>query len=106
MSNMHYYSSTCYQWVVGKSKDEVIKKQAEITGAEVLKMYKDDGGLTCLVCRVDLPITAHYSINHYIPETITSEDGTNTQRKGEPVPCSDFERVKIINSGGDYTPIT
>lgn len=99
----HYYGSTIYGWAVGDTKEQVAKALAMDYSAEDLKrMRKDHGGVLAVVCRVNLPKRAHYSINNYMPDKITKEDGVNSKRAGEKVPIDQIERIRVQTRSGKY----
>lgn len=105
MSQFHYYGTTAFDWAVGKSEDEVIKKLARWAGAKTIKLNKSkNGGLFAQVCKVELPQAAHYSINQYLPEFIQKEDGVNELRKGERVPIADLKNIRITTVTGKFIP--
>lgn len=101
----HYYATTCYGWAVADTREQALKSAAGYAGADIIKRaVKAQGGLTVTVCRVELPQAAHYSINEYLPEFITKEDGVNEARKGERVPLSEIENLYLVNSKGKTIP--
>ena len=105
MTQHHYYGSTIYGWAVADTKEKVIKSLAQDFSVESLKrMRKEIGGPSAVICKVNLPKEAHYSINNYLPEKITKEDGVNTNRAGEPVPVEDVEKIRIQTRSGKYAP--
>ncbi|MNF11193.1 hypothetical protein D3C80_2123550 [compost metagenome] len=57
-----------------------------------------------MVCRVELPEAAHYSISNYMPNKITKEDGVNETRNGEAVPLAEVEHVRIVSTTGRNVP--
>lgn len=80
----HWFGASAFEWVVADSKEAVIKKLARSHNADTIKMnVKSHGGLFAQVCRVELPMAAHYTINQYLPAKITKEDGVHEVRKGE-----------------------
>ena len=99
----HYYASTCYGWATAATRDEAIKKVARAVGVSMMKRHRPDGVLT-VVCRVDLPEVAHYSISEYIPNKINKEDGVNELRKGETVPIGELEYLRITSLSGNHKP--
>lgn len=84
MTYHHWYGSTRFDWVVADTKENVIKKLARISDAEEMK----HGGVEALVCKVNLPIAAPYSVNEYLPEGV---DRTPAKR------------VLILNRSGKFT---
>lgn len=105
MTQHHYYGSTIYGWAVADTKEKVIKSLAQDFSVESLKrMRKEIGGPSSVICKVNLPKEAHYSINNYMPEKITKEDGVNDKRAGEPVPVEDVEKIRIQTRSGKYVP--
>jgi hypothetical protein len=99
----HYYASSCYGWGTGDTKEAAIKESAKQLGVSTLSRHKPDGVMT-VVCRVALPKAAHYSISHYMPNLITKEDGVNDTRKGETVPISEVEYVRVVSTTGKFKP--
>lgn len=75
MSNHHWYASTRTDWVVADTKENVIKKLAQISGKG-----------EALVCQVNAPITARYLISEYLPHGVDREPAkrvTITARSGK-----------------------
>lgn len=79
----HWYASTLYDWVCAESKEAVIKKLARVSGSMIGK-----DGIDALVCKVHLPITAHYQIREYLPTGVDREPA---------------KRIKILNKSGKFT---
>lgn len=105
MDNFHYYGATAYGWATGNSRDKVVGMLARSAGAAIIKRQKaSNGGLAGVVCRVELPEAAHYSINEYMPELIQKEDGVNDTRKGQPVPLTEVEKIRITTVSGKTIP--
>lgn len=104
--NHHYYATTAYGWCTAATKDAAIKAVARDLGSATIGRARKSGqgGFFAHVVRVDLPEAAHYTINGYLPHTITREDGTNEARKGERVPLGPVERVLITTVAGKYQP--
>lgn len=101
----HYYGSTCYNWAVADTREKVLKALANDCGSRIVKQHvKHSGGVVATVCRVPLPQAAHYTINNYLPQLITKEDGVNEIRKGERIELTEIENVRIINMKGDTIP--
>jgi hypothetical protein len=89
----HFYGSTAYDWVTGPSREFVLKKLASyLTGM----LKKGTSGVECVVCRVELPQAAHYTIRNYVPNAITI-DGKPTEKR---VPLRQYERLVIMDSKG------
>lgn len=84
MSDHHWYGTTRSDWAVADTKENVIKKLARITDTEWLR----DGGVEALVCKVNLPITARYSMEEYLPVDVDREKA---------------KRVRIMNRSGKFT---
>lgn len=74
----HYFASTAFNWSVAPTREEAIAKVARAAGASVIKSAvafakagksnRDDAaGLYCYSVRVEVPQSAHYSINNYAP---------------------------------------
>lgn len=80
----HWYAATRFDWVVADTKENVIKKLAQISDTEMMK----HGGVEALVCRVNLPITAHYKIDEYLPGGVDREPA---------------KRIKILTKSGKFT---
>lgn len=105
MSDHHWYGTTAFDWVVADTKEKVIKKLARAAGSKTIKLNRErHGGLFAQVCRVELPQTAHYSINNYMPARITKEDGVHETRKGEVVPLTEVQSIRIATYSGRYIP--
>jgi hypothetical protein len=102
--NHHYYASTAYGWGVADTREGAIKEAARYIGVSTLNRHKPDGVMT-VVCRVELPKAAHYTISEYMPNKITKEDGVNEIRKGETVPISEVENVRILSTTGKHKPV-
>ena len=101
----HYYATCCYGWAVADERERALKNLIQSVGSGILKRaVKSSGGVAAVVCRVELPQAAHYSINEYMPSKIAKEDGVNEARKGEPVPLSEIERVFITTMQGRTIP--
>lgn len=102
--NEHYYASCVYGWVTAPTKEAAIKGLARYVGTSVIKQARksSNGGMFAVIVRVDLPEKAHYTINEYMPHTITKEDGVNAARKGERVPMGEPETVVITTMTGKY----
>jgi len=60
----HYFSSSCLNWVVDESLEKWLKKQRKVD-TNKSKTYK---ATIWKVYKVPLPISAHYSIDEYMPE--------------------------------------
>lgn len=103
MSDHHWYGSTAFDWVVGDSKEAIIKRLARAAGARTIKHnVEKNGGLFAQVCKVGLPQAAHYTISEYLPRKITKEDGVHDKRAGEPVPLTEVENIRITTASGKY----
>lgn len=100
----HYYATTVYGWAVGNTREQALQRMAYDIGSDLIKRHKSSGGVAATVCRVELPQAAHYSINEYLPSKIQKEDGVNETRKGEKVPLSEIEYVRIVNIKGGTVP--
>lgn len=105
VQDFHYYGSTCYGWVTGDTRDEVMKKLCNDVGSRLIKLHvKHSGGVAATICRVPLPQAACYRINNYLPSIITKEDGVNETRKGERIELLEVENFRITNMKGDTIP--
>lgn len=103
--NHHYYVASAYGWAVGATREQALKRLADDIGPVTIKRQKvTNGGVAGTVCKVDLPEAAHYTIYDYLPRIIQKEDGVNETRKGESVPLSEIEYVRIINAKGGTVP--
>jgi hypothetical protein len=103
----HYYATTAFGWACRDTKEEAIRSIARAAGAKTIKLNREKkGGLFCQVCRVDLPLAAHYTINQYLPHLITKEDGIHETRKGEVVPISEVESLRITTVTGKTIPVS
>ena len=101
----HFYVATAYAWAVADTKEQALKRViADIGSATLKRMKASVGGVAATVCRVELPQAAHYSISEYMPNKITKEDGVNETRKGEDVPLSEIEHVRIVSMQGATIP--
>lgn len=106
MSDHHWYGTTAFDWVCADTKEAVIKRLARMSGAKTIQLnVKRNGGLFAQVCRVELPQAAHYSINEYLPHRITKEDGVHEQRKGEVVPLTEVQSIRITTASGKYIEV-
>lgn len=83
MSDHHWYATTRSDWVVADTKENVLKKLARVTDTEWFK----DGGVEALVCKVNLPITARYSMEEYLPVNVEREPA---------------QRVRLLNRQGKF----
>ena len=83
MSEHHWYATTCFDWVCAGTKEEAIKKLARVSGSMIGK-----DGIEALVCKVNLPIKAHYRIEEYLPTGVDREPA---------------KRVRILNKKGNFT---
>lgn len=102
----HYYTATAYGWATADTLEQSIKGATAFFGNSTLQdSKKAKGGVIAVVCRVDLPEAAHYTISEYLPNKIQKEDGVNDTRKGEPVPVSEVRNIRITSMKGDYIPI-
>ena len=104
MTDHHYFASCLYGWVTAPTKEAAIKSLARYVGTSVITRARksSNGGMCAVVVRVDLPEKAHYTINEYVPHTITKEDGVNEARKGERVPMGENDTVVITTMTGKY----
>lgn len=103
--SFHYYGATGYGWAVADTREKVLKALANDVGSTTLKRHvKENGGLSAVVCRVPLPQAAHYTIESYLPHTITKEDGVNEARKGERIEVTEAENVRIVDMKGKTVP--
>lgn len=84
MSDHHWYAATRFDWVVADTKENAIKKLARISDTETMK----HGGVEALVCKVNLPVKAHYQINEHLPEGVDRGPA---------------KRIKILNKSGKFT---
>lgn len=101
----HFYAATATDWRVADTREDALKAVVQAAGRDVLKRQKERaGGIAATVCRVELPATANYTISDYKPHTITKEDGVNESRKGERVPLSEIEQVRITTMQGKTIP--
>ena len=100
--DFHYYGSTGFGWIAADTRDKVAKGLANDCGSSILKRCKANGrpGIGATICRVPLPQAAHYTIEGYMPHTITKEDGVNDKRKGERIELSEVENVYITTMQG------
>lgn len=86
----HFYGSTAFNWAVAQTREEVVKKLASATGADLIKRnVAANGGLYCWTCKVELPQEAHYDINFYKPVD---------------VPISEAQEFNILNAKGKTSP--
>lgn len=99
----HYYASTIHGWAVADTKEDAIKRAANFVGHSTLKRSLPKG-LAMVVCCVGLPQAAHYTISDYVPHLIKKEDGVNEARKGELVPVTELEHVRLLNMKGKTGP--
>ena len=83
----HWYAATKFYWTVAATKEEVIKKLAAMAIAPGYPPINKDG-VEALVCRVNLPITAHYRIDEYLPSGVDREPA---------------KRIKILTKSGKFT---
>lgn len=101
----HYYATCAYGWAVADTRDKAVKKLADEVGSATIKRLKtSNGGMAAIVCRVDLPEAAHYTISAHMPSIIQKEDGVNETRKGEAVPVSEVEGIRITSVKGATVP--
>lgn len=101
----HYYAATAFGWATAKTRNKAVELAARNAGSASIKRQKElNGGLAAVVCRVDLPEKAHYSISEYMPELIQKEDGVNEARKGERVPLAEVEKIRITTVSGKTIP--
>lgn len=101
----HYYAATAFGWATGDTREQALRRIAgDIGGATIKRQKASVGGVAGTVCRVELPEAAHYTISDYLPRVIQKEDGINEARKGETVPLSEIEHVRIINAIGATVP--
>lgn len=95
----HYFGSTCYNWAVGSSRQEVLDKLAGMVGAERLKRtVKANGGLYAWTCVVDAPLSATYEIAFFQPQGVLVGRGLSyniVNTKGA---------VRVIDSPEDSAP--
>ena len=82
MSEYHWYATTCFDWVCADTREAAIKKLARVSGSMV------KGCLEALVCKVNLPIKAHYRIEEYLPVGVDREPA---------------KRIKILDNRGKFT---
>lgn len=104
--NYHYYAATAYGWAVADTLEQAIKGAARYIGHSTLQNQKKaKGGVIAVVCRVELPEAAHYSISEYLPNKIQKEDGVHDTRKGEQVPLTEVKNIRITTMSGKYIPV-
>jgi hypothetical protein len=104
----HYFATCLYGWATHDTREGALKKLIGSIGSGTLKRSQEAGneGIAATVCRVELPEAAHYDISEFMPSVITKEDGVSERRKGERVPLSEVERVRIVNMSGKTVPRT
>lgn len=69
----HYFATTALGWAVGLTLAEAMAKCARMSGLPP-KLKKGEQPMYCCTYRVELPITARYSINFYMPENVELGD--------------------------------
>ena len=82
----HIFGSTAFNWAVGATREEVLKRLAAAAGAGIIKANKAKyGGLYAWTCVVDAPQSAHYDIKAYRPVGVPTRDAVEfnlTNAKG------------------------
>jgi hypothetical protein len=82
----HYYATTALNWGVAATREESIARVARDAGASIIaRQLKSQGGLYVCTYRVELPESAHYDIEGYMPRG---------------VPLSERTEARIINIKG------
>jgi hypothetical protein len=102
-NEFHWYGSTVEYWHTAATREEVIKRLAKITSKSMFKAFEKPG-IAMNLCRVELPQAAHYSISNYMPNKIVKEDGVNETRKGELVPLTETEYLRLLDAKGKTIP--
>ncbi|MGF6139016.1 hypothetical protein [Pseudomonas laurylsulfatiphila] len=88
----HYFGSTCFNWALGESPEEVLANLAKAAGANSIKVQvKHNGGLYAWICKVHAPRSSPYVINFFQPQGVEVSE------------CQEFN---IMNSKGHCLPIT
>ena len=101
----HYYATSGYGWGVGPTREAAIKKALAWVSKPAMKRGGVDGpGVAFSIARIELPEQAHYTIMNYLPHTIQKEDGKNEARKGERVPMTEREEVRVTDFKGTTIP--
>lgn len=88
----HYFASTCFNWATADTLEEAVKKVASVAprGAIQAGIARHEG-LYCITYRVELPKTANYRINLFVPIG---------------VPTSEEQHHRIVSSKGAYITTT
>lgn len=82
----HFYASSVVAWAVAETRAKAIRRVLDDSSG----MFKpnSDGGIYVYSVRVELPKTAHYEINSYVPQGVPVSDakqGSFKLYKGTPV---------------------
>lgn len=95
----HFFAGTRYGWAVSTDYETAIKGAAELIGCAALQSHnRISRGLIAVVCRVELPVKAQYTISNYVPNYIT-EGGVVTR---DLVPISKTDTIRITSTKGKW----
>lgn len=83
----HFYGCTPTTWVVGATREAVLKKLAVSAGAAWIKRSQAAGqpGVYAWTCRVAAPQSTSYGIRNYVPQGVEwseSQEGYLTNARG------------------------
>lgn len=82
----HYYASTAAAWAVGETRAEAIKEVLDDSAG--LFKPNADGGVFVYSVRIELPKTATYEIESFVPKDVPLSDakhGSFKMFKGAPI---------------------
>lgn len=102
--DFHYYGSTAYDWVVGLSREYVVKRLASYYTSMYAAAKKRGSGIECVVCKVLLPQSAYYTIRNFVPNAIITGEGENKVTTDKRVPLREYERLLLLDAKGKAIP--
>lgn len=95
----HFFAGNRYNWCTALDWEEAVQKLASQTDNDLINGHKRmTGGMVCVVCRVELPESAHYSISNYVPSTMI-KDG---ERTDDLVPISNTDIISLLDNRGAW----
>lgn len=95
----HFFAGNRYNWCTALDWEEAVQRLASQTDIDLIKSHaRTTGGMVCVVCRVELPESAHYTISNYVPSTMIN-DGMATD---DLVPISNTDTIRLLDNRGAW----
>lgn len=95
----HFFAGNRYNWCTAQDWEEAVQTLASQTDNDMIKSHaRMTGGMVCVVCRVELPESAHYTISNYVPSRVMV-DGEPTDTL---VPISNTDTIRLLDNRGAW----